>query len=178
LVKGNYDTKVRTFRLSSSLDTVLNEDAKRQSITTSALLGQIVARYAAAERYFIRYEPLTLEKNTFISLINEVSDDKVAKLGELAGSRSLRDGLAVRSMEVNSENVRFIVEEIYGIYSGWFKSNFFKRDGDSVYHLKHDLGNKWSIFIEQYMIKMFKTVLKLEAKSERYIDSVTIYLPK
>lgn len=175
--RGNADTKVRTFRVNTSLDNVLREEAERQSITVSALLSQMVARYAAAERYFTRYNALTIERNTFISIMDKLSDEEVAELGDLAGSRSLRNGLAVRGMGVDRENVRFIVEEVYGLYSGWFTANFFDRNGVSVYHLRHDLGVKWSIFLERYMVNMFKTLMKLEVESEKGYDYVTIYIP-
>jgi hypothetical protein len=177
LSRGNTDTKVRTFRVNTSLDNVLREEAERQSITVSALLSQMVARYAAAERYFTRYNALTVERNTFKSFIDEVSDEKVAELGDLAGSRSLRNGLAIRGMGVNRENIRFIVEEVYGMYSGWFTANFFEKDGTSVYHLRHNLGKKWSIFLERYMVNMFKTLMGLEVEVEKGYDFVTIYIP-
>jgi hypothetical protein len=177
LSRGNTDTRVRTFRLSVTLDDVLIEKAKRQSITASALLGQIVARYSAAERYFTRYEALTLEKNTFLSLISEIPDDKVAELGDLAGSRSLRNGLAIRGLNTNQENVEFIVEEVYGRYSGWFTANFFEKNGTTVYHLRHELGVKWSIFLERYMVNMFKTLMGIGVDSEKGYDYVTIFIP-
>jgi hypothetical protein len=175
--EGNIGTKVRTFRLRESLDDVLREEADRQSITVSALLSQMVARYAAAERFFARYDALTIERKTFASILDDLTDEKVAKLGDLAGSRSLRSGLAIRGMNVNRENIRFVVEEVYGLYSGWFTPNFFERNGFSVYHLRHDLGMKWSIFLERYMVNMFKSLMGLEVKSEKGYDYVTISIP-
>jgi predicted DNA-binding ribbon-helix-helix protein len=42
------ETTVRTFRLATKWDTILKEEAEKQSITVSALLNQIVRRYTVA----------------------------------------------------------------------------------------------------------------------------------
>jgi hypothetical protein len=63
------------------------------------------------------------------------------------------------------------------MYSGWFTANFFEKNGTSVYHLRHDLGEKWSIFLERYMINMFKTLMGLDVEWEKGYEYVTIYIP-
>ena len=175
--KGKDESTIRTFRLSAELDDVLKEEAERQAISVSALLNQIVQRYSEAERYFNRYDALTLEKNTFISFIKDLSDENVVEIGDLAGSRSLQNGLRIRGLSSNTETVRFIVEHVYGRYSGWFKANFYEKNNQTVYHLRHELGEKWSLFISHYMIKMFDSLLDTDIITEVKEDSVTIFIP-
>lgn len=175
--KKKDESTIRTFRLSTELDDVLKEEAERQSISVSALLNQIVQRYSEAERYFNRYDALTLEKNTFISFIEDLPEEKVAEVGDLAGSRSLQNGLRIRGLNFNAETVRFFVEHVYGRHSGWFEANFYEKNNHSIYHLRHDFGEKWSLFISHYMIKMFDSLLDTSIRTEVKEDSVTIFIP-
>lgn len=175
--KEKDESTIRTFRLTTGLDDVLKKEAERQSISVSALLNQIVQRYSEAERYFSRYDALTLEKNTFVSFIEGLSGEQVAEIGDLAGSRSLQNGLRIRGLNSNAETVRYIVEHIYGRYSGWFEANFYEKNNHSIYHLRHGLGEKWSIFISHYMIRMFDSLLDTDVRTDVTENSVTIYIP-
>ena len=178
LSKGKDESTIRTFRLGNELDEVLKKEAERQSISVSALLNQIVLRYSDAERYFTRYNTLTIEKNTFISFIEGLSGEKVAEIGDLAGSRSLRNGLSIRGLNSNAETVRFIVEHVYGRYSGWFEANFYEKNDAVVYHLRHDLGDSWSTFVNHFMLRMFDSLLDTDVRTDVTEDSVTVYIPK
>lgn len=44
--------------------------------------------------------------------------------------------------------------------------------------MRHRMGNKWSIFIENYLTAMFETLLKTKVESKAIDQAVTISIEK
>ena len=59
--------------------------------------------------------------------------------------------------------------------SDWFEANFYEIKGETVYHLRHDLGE--NEYIYQSLYGMFDSLLDTEVRTGIKEDSVTIYIP-
>mgnify|MGYP006285213781 FL=1 len=47
-----------------------------------------------------------------------------------------------------------------------------------MFHLRHNLGKKWSFFIDAYLESMVENILNLETNAEILDSTVTLRIPK
>jgi hypothetical protein len=172
--RGNKETTVRTFRLIKEWDDILNEDAQKQSISTSALLNQIVERYIIYERFMENFDGVTLESSTLLMMIENLSEKQMEEIGSSVGSRSIRNSLFVRGLKQDYEAVKFLLEFIYDKYSGWFNSNFYDDKDDEVIYHRFRMGSKWGHFLKGFISKAFEEALGIKANVTLFDDSLSI----
>jgi hypothetical protein len=49
---------------------------------------------------------------------------------------------------------------------------------NDIFHLQHDLGPKWSIFLEKYVTSVLRSITDVEAKTRTYDYAVTLEVTK
>ena len=175
--RDNKETTVRTFRLIKEWDDILNEDAKKQSISTSALLNKIVERYIFYERFRDTVESVTVESSTLAMILEDLTDKEVQDIGSGIGLKSVRNELFVRGLRQDMESVRFLIDFIYDKYGGWFSSNFYSNNDEEVIFLRFRLGKKWGQFLKSFFSSVFKEALGVDVNITLFDDSMSINVP-
>lgn len=168
------ETTIRTFRLNTEWDTILKEEADKQSITVSALLNQIVRRYAVAQRFFNDSPTVSVDYKIFSPILEMLSEAQISDFGNVVGTISVREGIAKRGLPIDFDSIEYLIKEIYDRYAGWFKCNTYKNGLEYVINLNHIYSRKWSLFIASFMESMLKTLLDISTSPEVYNNSVII----
>jgi hypothetical protein len=171
------ETTVRTFRLNKEWDTILKEEAEKQSISVSSLLNQIVRRYTVAQRFFNHSQTVSVDYKIFSPILELLSEEQITDFGRVVGSISVREGITKRGLPMEFESVEYLILEIYDRYSGWFKSNTYKNGTNYVINLNHVFGRKWSLFVSSFMESMLQTLLEISIRPEIYDNSVILRIP-
>ena len=175
--RENKETTVRTFRLIKEWDDILNEDAHKQSISTSALLNQIVEKYVIFERFIESIEGVTIEASTLSEILESLSDSEIEEIGSNVGTKSVRNGLFVRGLKQDFESVKFLIEFVYDKYGGWFGSNFYSNKNEDIIFLRYRLGEKWGQFLKSFFSKVFSETLGINVEITLFDDSMSINIP-
>jgi hypothetical protein len=162
------ETTVRTFRLATKWDTILKEEAEKQSITVSALLNQIVRRYTVAQRFSNNTQSVSVEYKIFSPILEMLQKEEIENFGRVVGSTSVREGITKRGLPIEFESIEYLLLEVYDRYSGWFKCNTYKNGVEYVINMNHIYGYKWSLFLSSFMESMLKTLLDISTKPEIY----------
>ena len=74
-------------------------------------------------------------------------------------------------------NHNFLVslyKKLLSEFAGWFECDHHIRRDKEIFHLRHELGTKWSIYLAEAASEMFKSVLNEEVTTEISDSSVTI----
>lgn len=167
----------RTFRLSKDYDEVLKEEAGKQNNSVNSIIDTIVAKYVYNDRFYTESQLLSMSPNTMISLLNMLSDEDIAKAGQLAGGTQARDNLLTRGMSLDFKSIKWFIEEIMSKYAGWFICNYHQMNGMHTFHLRHHLDKKWSLFVQSYLEAMVENVLHMDVDAVVSANTVTLRIP-
>jgi hypothetical protein len=183
LVEGNAlhlnkkrKTVGRSFRIDEEWLEVLNEEAERQRVSVNALMNWLLQQYAYI-RFMLRYGAITLTRKGFASLLECCPENEVRKRGKKAGFEITRDMLLTMGAAQDYDFVILLVKKILAEFAGWFEcDHHIKRDRE-ILHFRHDLGLKWSIYVEAAASETFSSILgkKLETEISDSSVTVTIY---
>ena len=171
-------TVTRTFRISEDWDDVLQKEAGEQGVSVNVLMNKILRRYALFERWADKYEVIHIMPRTLERILDTSSDEGLAKAGQMEGSVRPVDSLTMMGQRVSKESLVSLVKEFYGgtDFARWFSCEYHPELGSDVFHLRHRLGNKWSIFIQNYLTAMFDTLLKTRVETTSLDQAVTLTL--
>ena len=169
-------TVTRTFRINEEWDRILQEEAEKQGITVSALMSQILCRYVTSERFFERYQNITIGNKTLNAVIKKTSARNLATVGKSEGAIRPREQLLTVGLQPNFGSVCWLIEEIYDRNNYWYRCEHHVIKEQNVFNLIHNIDKNWSIFIGSYMASMFKALLNVDVTTEIEDDSVTVYV--
>ncbi|MHC3129585.1 MAG: hypothetical protein IBV52_05860 [Candidatus Bathyarchaeota archaeon] len=173
LLNRKRKTVGRSFRIAKEWLDVLTEEAEKQGISVNSLLNRLLQQYAYL-RYMLRYGAITLTSKGFSSLLECCPEDKIREKGRNAGSTITRDMLLTMGVTPDYGFVILLVKKILSEFAGWFECDHHVKQDKEILHFRHDLGIKWSIYVEAAASEMFKSVLNEEVTTEISDSSVTI----
>lgn len=169
-------TITRTFRINEEWNKVLQAEAKRLRVSVNTLMNQILRRYSIFHRFADRYGVLTIPNETFIPILEAASETGLAEAGKISGSTRPKDGLLMMGRPLDFNSLIWMIDELYGgpDFGRWFKCDHHIKINQDIFHLRHNLGKKWSIFTSNYLTYMFKSILDLDVKPELLDQAMTI----
>jgi len=163
----------RSFRIDEEWLNVLTEEAEKQGVSVNSLLNRLLQQYAYL-RYMLRYGAITLTRKGFSSLLECCPEDKVREKGRKAGSTITRDMLLTMGAAHDYSFVILLVKKILSEFAGWFECDHHVKRDKEILHFRHDLGIKWSIYVEAAASETFHSVLGKKVTTEISDSSVTI----
>jgi hypothetical protein len=163
----------RSFRIDEEWIKVLNEEAEKQGISVNSLMNRLLQQYAYI-RYMLRYGAITLTRKGFASLLECCPEDKVREKGRKAGSTITRDMLLTMGAAPDYNFVILLIKKILSEFAGWFECDHHIKPDREILHFRHDLGIKWSIYVEGAASATFNSVLGKKVTTQISDSSVTI----
>ena len=169
-------TTTRTFRIKDDWDLILLEEAERQNISVNLLIDKILCRYALFDRFTDRMDFLNVSAKTFKELIQFLPDDKIAEKGEKCGAIDAVDFFNSIGYPHKYDTFVYLITEHFGNpkYTRWFQCFHHKLQNQDLFHLQHNLGRKWSVFVDNYLRAILKTIIKTNVESQIYDFAVTL----
>ena len=177
MLKEKRKTVGRSFRIDEEWIKVLNEEAEKQGISANSLLNRLLQQYAYL-RYMLRYGAITVTRKGFFAILESCPEDKVRENGRNAGSTITRDILLTMGVAPDYNFVILLVKKILSEFAGWFECDHHIKRDKEILHFRHDLGIKWSIYVEAAASETFNSILGKKVTTEISDSSVTITIPK
>ena len=147
-------TVTRSFRISEAAFNALQEDAKRQHISTNTLLNQILTNYANSDRFFARLGDFRIAKATYTHLLNAASDADLIEAARLSGRDTSESIILAKhgtlSLTTVIDYLRMVTE-----FGGYADYNEVDSQGKRVITLIHNLGRKGSVYFSSYVESLF-----------------------
>lgn len=168
----------RTFRLNPEHDLVLNDESTKHGLSVSNLLNQMIDRHVMVTRYAGGIPSITISYRLFEALLDCISDEDLVKIAKNIGSILPEEELLQRGKRLDRDNLFWFMKTIQSKYHNWFQftNNFVGTE--EMIHLSHQLSDKWSLYLRNYIDNVFTSVLNLSPRIETRTNSITVYFSK
>jgi hypothetical protein len=140
------------------------------------LIDKILRRYALFDRYTDRLDILNLPNRTFREIIKFMPDERLSEEGEKYGSLDAVDFFNSLGYPRDYGTFVYLITEYFGsaTFARWFQCFHHPLESQDLFHLQHNLGRKWSVFVESYLRTILKTITNTKVESRIYDYAVTL----
>ena len=168
-------TVTRTFRISEEWDNILQEEANRQGLSVNVLVNKILRRYSLFDKWADRYGAVSLTPRTFRGIMDTTSQDSLAKAGRESG-KDIVDVLDEMGLALNLDSFVYLVEEFLGgpDFARWFRVSHHVQGDEDLFHLQHDLGHGWSVYLSEYLLSYLKFLNSTDPTVRIYEHAVNL----
>lgn len=148
-------TQSQSFRVDERVLDNLREEAKRDNVTLSSLVNQILTKYVDYGRFANRMNALSLARKTFTSILNTASEEDLVRVAEVEGRSSPVAFITSMNGHMSVENVVGFVKDLSEHANLYEYSEI--SHSPPTFTLVHELGVKWSLFLAHYLTEAFKS---------------------
>ena len=164
----------RSFRIDEEWMKILYAEAEREGISPNALVNKILGDYSQFYRFSKRFGIVNISIPTLSAFVNCCSKEKIIEIAEFSAGTLVKDGMRTIGLSADYYALVFFIKNIFGGLAGWFDCDHHIKNDEEVFHLRHNLGNKWSLFITTVISKMFDYFLNEKIETDVLIGAVTI----
>ena len=166
-------TRLRTFRLEEELDALLQKDAKSKGISVNSLLSIILTKYAEWDRYVEKFNVITMKKESFKTMLSAIDDDKITDLSQELGDKMPSQFILFWFKKKTLENyLKYI--SLLCKHGGFGQFEIEEEGREYTITLIHELGEKWSNFIANWMNSGMKSTIGIVPRIDEMQNSVVI----
>ena len=167
----------RTFRIRQEWDSVLQEEATRQGVSVNVLVNKILRKYALYSRWNDRSNDASLPKRTLREILNTCQIEELAEAGTKSGALDAMNLANAMGLKMNYDSFIYLVTEHLGgpHFARWFQCFYHTQGTKDIFHMQHDFGHKWSVFLEKFLLSFLRSMTGIDdAKTRVYDYAVTL----
>jgi len=172
--RGRKKSSTRTIRLDAEQDEALIQEAERRGFSVNALIGHIFDRYLTGYRYYDVSGMVVMSGETINEFLQKLEISEIKEIGDVTGQARIKSGLMQRGKRINFENLKWYTTQVLGENHGWFRCDYREEGGTASFHLTHQLGFKWSVFLGNYISSAFNEALGLRCNTVTMNNAVNI----
>ena len=169
-------TSTRTFRIRQEWDSVLQEEAARQGVSVNVLVNKILRKYSLYSRWNDRNNDTSLPKRTLREILNTSQVEKLAEAGTKCGALDAINIVNAMGLTMNYDSFVYLMTEHLGgpHFARWFHCFHHTQGNKDLFHLQHDFGHGWSVFLEKFLLSFLHSMTDMDAKTRIYDYAVTL----
>ena len=169
-------TQTITFRLSAAIIEDLKEDAENEKINLNQLISKILSNHVLWERYERKVGLLPMTKPFVKDAINRLDESEIIHLAQRIEKDTSRDIF-------NAIKIEYNVEDFIEILRTWLNvawMQHYVKKGKRCYHfrIQHDLGKKWSLYIQTLVVGLFEDILKKKLEAKTTKNTISFVFPR
>jgi hypothetical protein len=171
--RGRSKTVLRTIRIPKELDSILQQDAKRNRLSFNSHILRIMTKYSEWDRYNERWGKISLRRDAFKSLLEAVESDKLVSTARDIASHIPKEFISFWFKRVNLDTYLQYLSLVcqYARFAEYEIEN----DGkDCTIILSHDIGQKWSDFLAVWITEGLRVATGLHPKTDTTKNSVIV----
>ena len=168
---------IRTLRIKKEYDQIVNEEAKKGGVSVNSFFNQLLSRYILTYRFVNLLPCLIIPCEIVKEFLEVIPEEKISKAAIIAGSYLPKHSLFLKGKDPTLNNVLELMEQATSHHSNWYQFNSQTNNGKTKLLLRHNLGKKWSIYLNSYYKTLFKQLFNIIIKTEIGEDSLAFKLP-
>jgi len=155
--KARYKTKLRTIRLPVGLDTALEEEAGKRTMSTNSFIISILEKYDEWDRQAERFHFMAFPKEQVRDEFAALDDQTLMKrLAKSAGATVPKEMMLFWFKEVSLDSfIKYLA--LQARYQRYAHYEIQHHNEKTTIIAKHDLGPNWSVWLECYIGEAIKT---------------------
>jgi hypothetical protein len=165
--------QTRTFRIDPTFLTVLDAEAEEQGITSSALINQILKKYALFWRFYEEDEAIKISHDAIKLMVELLTKEQLVKMGTKSGMELSSNYFYMMEKKDVDSVISFMNLQL-GKYSGWYQLHSSVENKRYTLLLSHQLEMKWSMWLQSVMETFLKSILNVPVTSEAMENSVML----
>ena len=165
-------TETITFRLPSNLIDGLRKDAESDKISLNSLVTKIFANHIQWEKYERKVGLLPMTRTFLKEVLNQLSEEQIASLAQRTEKETFKNILTFMRESHSIEDFIYILRTWLNV--SWMQHNIEEIDGYYRFHIQHDLGIKWSIYVKILVSELSEDILNKKVQVK--ISASTISL--
>jgi hypothetical protein len=169
-------TVTRTFRIRKEWDSVLREEAARRGVSVNVLLNKLLRKYSLYSRWSNRKNDTSFPRRTLREILKTVQVERLAEAGTKSGASDAISIVNSMGLALSYESFIYLITEHLGgpHFARWFQCFYHTQGNKDIFHLQHDLGPEWSVFLEKYILSFLRSMTDTEATTRVYDYAVTL----
>ncbi len=169
-------TITRTFRIRKEWDDVLQEEATRQGVSVNVLLNKILRKYSLYSRWNDRYNDISLPQRTLREILKTVQFESLTEAGTKSGALDAINIVNAMGLTADYDSFVYLMTEHLGgpHFARWFHCFHHTQGNKDIFHLQHDFGHGWSVYLERYIFSFLRSITDTDAKARVYDYAVTL----
>jgi hypothetical protein len=169
-------TITRTFRIRQEWDSVLQEEAARQGVSVNVLLNKLLRKYSLYSRWSNRNNDASFSQRTLREILKTVQVESLAEAGTKSGALDAINIVNSMGLALNYESFVYLITEHLGgpHFARWFQCFHHTQGNKDIFHLQHDLGHGWSVFLKKYILSFLRSMTDTEATTRIYDYAITL----
>ena len=147
-------TITRTFRIRQEWDIVLQDEASRQGVSVNVLLNKILRKYSLYSRWNDRNNDITMPQRTLKEILGTVQAENLAEAGAKSGALDAINIVNAIGLKMDYDSFVYLITEHLGgpHFARWFHCFYHTQGNTDIFHLQHDFGHGWSVYLENYVL--------------------------
>ena len=176
IAKRTHPTETITFRLPSVLLEELRKDAELEKINLNAFVTRIFSNHVQWERYERKMGLLPMTKPFLKEVINQLTNDQIMNLAQKIEKENFKNILIFMN---ESHDVDDFVEILRTwLTVSWMQHNIVLRNGTYHFNIQHDLGYKWSLYVQTLVSELSTDILQRRAEIKITDNVISIVFPR
>ena len=169
-------TITRTFRIRQEWDNVLQEEASRQGVSVNVLLNKFLRKYSLYSRWTERNNDISLSQQTLREILSTVQVEMLVEAGTRSGALDAINIVNAMGLAMDYDSFMYLITEHLGgsDFARWFHCFHHIQGNKDIFHLQHDFGRGWSVFLEKYIISFLHAIADVDAKTRIYDYAITL----
>lgn len=157
-------SEVVTFRIDKELIERLKKNAEEREVSLNALINQILRRYVEWELYEKKLGMISLPKQLVKEFCELLPNEEIIKLGEKMGKNMLADIIMFMKGKIDKDTFLSWLDTRLK-HSSLEVNHCFEGDLRTII-IKHDLGEKWSLYHKIVFEFIFQELLNKKVDIE------------
>jgi hypothetical protein len=176
IAKRTHPTETITFRLPTALLEELRKDAELEKINLNAFVTRIFSNHVQWERYERKMGLLPMTKPFLKEVINHLTNDQIVNLAQKIEKENFKNILTFMN---ESHNVDDFVEILRTwLTVSWMQHNIVLRNGLYHFNIQHDLGYKWSLYVQTLVSELSNDILQRRSEIKITDNVISIVFPR
>src|SRR5437867_1256999 len=164
----------RSVRIEKDADERLRLRADQGDTSVNTLVNRALRKFVEWDAYGEKFGFITLPAVILVKLMDCLTDEEAAALGEWAGKNLLKEYITFWFTEVTPETLLEGFPKLLSKYGRAFTYEELVEDDRRVIILKHGGGPRWSTFYEETIRTAFHDLLQREVRVEKSDNQVVI----
>jgi hypothetical protein len=152
---------VITFRIDKDVISMVEQESKRLGTNLNNMANQILKSYIDWDMLQAKAGMIPIAKPLLVELLNKISNEEIVSIATNVGRNTMKDIVSFMRNKMDLDSFLTWLEL-------WLRKNSTSGYNHSIaemtnvhtYIIKHDLGEKWSLYHKTVLEVIFKEVLQ------------------
>jgi hypothetical protein len=156
----------RSFRINQLYLDILNAEAEREGISVNSLVNRLLKHYSEYQRFFNRYGIAGLTHKNLAVILEATPKESLREIARNTGLAILLEEFRIMGLTYTYECTTYFMSTILAENQHWFKYEQYVMKDKEIFHLRHDLGENWSMYIAELLSTLFERCCNKRVKKE------------